>query len=238
MLELDHKEGWALKNCGAEDSPLDSKEVKPVNPQGNQPWIFIAKTDAEAEAESPILLSTWCEELTHWKRPWCWERLKAGVEGDDRGQDSWMASPTQWTWDWASLGRWWRTGKPGVLQSMGSQRVGHDWATEQQQQPLFPVSVSSLLLFTALVGFSSVIFSSLLSLHFCLLSCLPVWFCLVGRSPHSQPGAVPTAATSFLSTLVFFDTKAEPFKGRLSPGSWVSFGIFQESVLPPPIDSW
>ena len=64
------------------------------------------------------------------ERPWCWERLKAGGEGDDRGWDGWMASPTRWTWVWASSGRWWRTGKPGVLQSMGSQRVGHDWVTE------------------------------------------------------------------------------------------------------------
>ena len=65
---------------------------------------------------------------THWKRPWCWERLKSG-EGNDRRWNGWMASPTQWT----SSGRWWRTGKPGVLQSMGSQTVGHDWAIEQQQ---------------------------------------------------------------------------------------------------------
>ena len=66
-------------------------------------------------------LATWGEELTHWKRPWCWERLKAGGEGDNRGWDGWMASPTQWIWVWASSGSWWRTGKSGVLQSMGSQ---------------------------------------------------------------------------------------------------------------------
>ena len=75
-------------------------------------------------------LATWCEELTHWKRPWCWERLKAGGEGDDRGWDIWMASPTRWTQVWANSRRWWRTGKPGVLQSTGSQRVEHNWATE------------------------------------------------------------------------------------------------------------
>ena len=75
-------------------------------------------------------LATSCKELTHWKRPWCWERLKAGGEGDDRGWDGWMASPTQWTWVWASSGSWWWTGKPGVLQSMESQRVGHNWVTE------------------------------------------------------------------------------------------------------------
>ena len=74
-------------------------------------------------------LATWCEELTHWKRPWCWERLKAGGEGDDRGWDGWMASPTWWTWVWASFGSWWWTGKPGVLQSMGLQRVRHDSQT-------------------------------------------------------------------------------------------------------------
>ena len=75
-------------------------------------------------------LATWCKELTHWKRPWCWERLKAGGEGDDRGQDDWMASPTQWTWVWVDCGNWWWTGSPGVLWFMGSQRVGQDWVTE------------------------------------------------------------------------------------------------------------
>ena len=75
-------------------------------------------------------LATWCEELTHWKRPWCWERLKAGGEGDSRGWDGWMASPTWWTWVWASSRSWRWTGRPGVLQSTGSQRVRHDWATK------------------------------------------------------------------------------------------------------------
>ena len=75
-------------------------------------------------------LVTGCEELTHWKRTCCWERLKAGGDGDNRGWDSWMASPTQWTWVWASTGSSWWTRKPGVLQSMGWLRVGHDWETE------------------------------------------------------------------------------------------------------------
>ena len=75
-------------------------------------------------------LATCYKELTHLKRPWCWERLRAGVEGDDRGWDGWMASPTQWTWVWVNSGNWWWTGRPGMLQSMGSQRVRHDWATE------------------------------------------------------------------------------------------------------------
>ena len=70
------------------------------------------------------------QALTHLKRPWCWERLKAGREGDDRGWDDWMASPTQWTWVWVNSGSWWWTGRPGRLQSLGSQRVGHNWVTK------------------------------------------------------------------------------------------------------------
>ena len=71
-----------------------------------------------------------CEELTHWKRLWYWEGLGAGGEGDDRGWDGWMASLTRWTWVSVNSGSWWWTGRPGVLQCMGSQRVGHDWATD------------------------------------------------------------------------------------------------------------
>ena len=73
---------------------------------------------------------TSCEELTHWKRPWCWEGLGAGGKGGDRGWDGWMASLTRWTWVWVNSGSWWWTRRPGVLWFMGSQRVRHDWATE------------------------------------------------------------------------------------------------------------
>ena len=76
-----------------------------------------------------IVLATWCKELTHLKRPWLWERFKAGGEGD-RGWDGWMTSLTQWIWVRANSRKQWRIGKSGKLQSMGSQRVGHDWATE------------------------------------------------------------------------------------------------------------
>ena len=79
-------------------------------------------------------LSTWCEELIHWTRSWCWARLRAGGEKGDRGWDGWMASPTQWTWVWASSRRLWRTGKPSVLQSMWWQRVRNDIATERWPQ--------------------------------------------------------------------------------------------------------
>ena len=133
VWELNYKESWVLKNwCfwtvvleKTLESPLDCKKIQPVHPKGNQSWIFIGRTDAEAE--TPIL---WCEELTHWKRPWCWERLKGGGEGHDREWGDWMASPTRWTWVWANFGSWWWTGKPRVLQAMRSQRVRHDWATE------------------------------------------------------------------------------------------------------------
>ena len=104
-------------------------------------------------------LATWCEELTHLKRPLCWERLKVGGERDDRGWDDSMASPTQWTWIWVSSRSWWWTGKPGVLQSTGLQRVGHDWVTELNWSPLslknlsickieFHLIFSSLFVFT------------------------------------------------------------------------------------------
>ena len=88
-------------------------------------------------------LATSCEELTHWKRLWCWEGLGAGGEGVDSGWDGWMASLTRWTWVWVDSGSWWWTGRPGMLQFMGSQRVGHDWATElncalENSQSLMP----------------------------------------------------------------------------------------------------
>ena len=109
------------------ESPLDWKEIQSVYPKGNQSWIFIARTDVEADA---ITLATWWKALTHLKRPWCWERLNARGEVGNSVWDGWMASPTQWIWVRLNSGSWWWTGRPGVLQSMGSQRVGHDWATE------------------------------------------------------------------------------------------------------------
>ena len=94
------------------ESPLDCKEIQPVHPKDSN------------------TLATCCKELTHWERPWCWERLRAEGEGDDRGWDGWMASSTQWTWVWVDSGSWWWTGRPGVLRFMGSQRVRYDWETE------------------------------------------------------------------------------------------------------------
>ena len=90
-------------------------------------------------------LATWCKELTHLKRLWCWKRLKAGGEGDDKGWDGWMASPTQWTWVWVDSGSWWWTGTPGVLQSMGLQSDTTDWTdTDTDRGYLCNASLSYL----------------------------------------------------------------------------------------------
>ena len=132
MWELDYKESWALKNwCfwtvvlqKTLESPLDCKEIQPVHPKGDQSCIFIGRTDAEAE--TAIL---WPPVVKNWllKIPWCWGRLKARGEGEDRGWDGWMALPTQWTWVWVNSRSWWWTGWLDVLRFVGSQRVGHDW---------------------------------------------------------------------------------------------------------------
>ena len=83
------------------ESPLNSREIKPVNSKTNQPWIFVQDRWKDW-CWSSNSLATWCEELTHWKRPWCWERLRSGGEGGYRGWDGWMASLTQWAWVWAN----------------------------------------------------------------------------------------------------------------------------------------
>ena len=131
MWVVDYKESWTAKNwCfwtvvleKTLESPLDCKEIQPVNSKGNQSWIFIGRTDVEAE--TPILRP--CDAKSHLKRSWCWKRLKVGGEGNDRGWDGWMASLTGWTWVRVSCGSWWWTGKPGVLQFMGLQSIGCDW---------------------------------------------------------------------------------------------------------------
>ena len=125
------------------------KEIKPVNPEGNQPWIFIGRTVAEAEAPNFSHLMWRPNSL---EKTLMLGKMKAG-KGDDRGWDGWMASLTQWLWIWASSGRWWRTEKPGMLQSMGSQTVRHYLSNEQQNKVKWSVktevsdTLSSLLFF-------------------------------------------------------------------------------------------
>ena len=130
MWELDCEESWVPKNWyfwtvvleKTLESPLDCKEIQPVHSEGDQPWLFFGRTD---ESLNSSTLATSCKELTHWKRLWFWEALGAGGEGDDRGWDGWMASPTRWTWVWVNSRSWWWTGRPGVLWFMGLRRVGH-----------------------------------------------------------------------------------------------------------------
>ena len=135
MWELDYKENWAQKNwCfwtvvleKTLESPLDCTEIQPVHPK-DQSWV---QWKDWCWGWNSNTLATWCEELTHAKRPWCWERLRTRGEGDDRGWDGWMVSPTQWIWVWVNSGSCWWTGRPGMLRFMGLQRVRHDWATER-----------------------------------------------------------------------------------------------------------
>ena len=145
-----------LLNCGVEktlEGPLDCKEIQPVHLKGSQSWVFIGGTDIEAETS--ILWPPWCEELTHLKIPWCWERFRLGEEGDDRGWDGWMASLTRWTQVWVDSGSWWWTGRPGVLQSMGSQRFGHNWVTELNCTELNHLYCSAHTTFLACIMLSS-----------------------------------------------------------------------------------
>ena len=145
MWELDCEESWALKNwcfwtVGLEktpESPLDCKEIHPVHSKGDQSWVFFERNDAKAEV--PVLWPPHAKSwLIHWKRLWCWERLGAGGEGGDREWDGGMALLILCTWVWVDSRSWWWTGRPGVLQFIGLQRVGHDWATELNWTELYP----------------------------------------------------------------------------------------------------
>ena len=132
---------WTIKK--AEHWRIDAFELRCWRRLLRVPWIARRSNQSILKEISPEYswkdwcwswnsntLATWYKELTHLKRPWCWVRLKAGGEGDDRGWDGWMASPTRWKWVWASSRSWWWTGSPGVLQSEMWKRVGYDWVTE------------------------------------------------------------------------------------------------------------
>ena len=155
MWELYCEESWALKNWffwtvvleKTPESPLDCKEIQPVHPKGDQSWVFIGKTDAEAE--TPIL---WPHHVKCWLigkdpdagRDWGWQRRDGdnrGGEGDNRGWDGWMALLTWCTWVWVNSGSWWWTWRPGMLRFMGLQRVGHDWATRTNQLSIVELGI-------------------------------------------------------------------------------------------------
>ena len=163
-----------ILNCGVEktfESPLDCKEIQPAHPKGNQSWIFIGRIDAEAET-----LILWPPDVKNWL---IWKdrmlgKMKAGGEGDDRGWDGWLVSLTQWTRIWVNSRSWWWTGRLGVLQSMGSQRVGHDWVTELNLPLKDHILLSNLISFpwnTRFVLYISYMFPhSSLSLVICIVN--------------------------------------------------------------------
>jgi len=141
MWELDCEESWAPKNwCfwtvvleKTLQSPLDCKVIQPVHSKGDQSWVFFGRTDTKAE--TPIL---WPPHVKSWLigkdsdagRDWGQEEKRMTEDGCHPLESGWMASPTRWTWVWVNSESWWWTGRPGVLQFTGSQRVGHDWVTE------------------------------------------------------------------------------------------------------------
>ena len=145
MWELDSKESWALKNWlfwtvvleKTLESPLDCKEIQPVHPKGDQSWIFIRRTDAEAE--TPIL-GHLMQGTDSFEKTLILGKIEGGRRRVDRGWDGWMASPIQWVCVWVNSGSWWWTRRPGVLQSMGLQRVGHVWGTELNWRHLIKLS--------------------------------------------------------------------------------------------------
>ena len=120
---------------------------KPLGQQGDQTSQLWGRSTLSIHWKdgcwswSSSILVIWCEQTTHWKSPWCWERLRAEGEKGIRGWDGWTASVTKWRWTWTNFGRWWGTGRRFVLQSKGSQRVGHDWATEHYHRHQYKMNV-------------------------------------------------------------------------------------------------
>ena len=149
MWKLDYKESWARKNwffwywrrllrvpwTARRSNQSILKEIQPVHPKGDQSWVFIGRTDVEAEV--PVLWPRDAKSWLIWKDPDAEKDWRQEEKGTNRGWDGWMASPTQWTWVWVDSGSWWWTGRPGALQSMGLQRVRYDWATELNWTELY-----------------------------------------------------------------------------------------------------
>ena len=203
-----------LLNCGVGEDSWESLGLQRAHT--SQPWrksVLNIHWKDWCWSWNSNTLATWCEELTHLKRPWCWERLKAGGEGGDRGWDGWMASPTQWAWVWVNSGSWWWTGKPGKLQSMGWQRVGQDWATELNWRPVMLVNY-----FLLLRKYKHVVLVYLLN---CVqLFCDPLDYSLTLSSVHgNSQGRIPEwVATSFS-------------RGSSQPRDWTCISCIGRQIL-------
>ena len=165
------------------ESPLDSK-IKSVHPKGNEPEYSLEGLMMRLKLQYFGHLMWRADSL---EKTVMLGKIKAG-EGDDRGWDGWIASPTQWTWVWASSRRWWRTEKPGGLQSMGKQRVRHDWATEQQQDPGDDLAGSN---HTRRPWISSLLDPALSSLRLKTLMQRPSWECTLVIHHSSPPTSHP-----------------------------------------------
>ena len=134
MWDLDYKEGWVQKNwCfwtvvleKTLESPLDCKEIQPVHPKGDKSWVFIGRSDVELKLQ---YFGHLMQRADSFEKTLMLGKIEGGRRGD-RGWDGWMASLTRWTWVWVGSGSWWWTGRPGALQLVESQRIGHDWVTE------------------------------------------------------------------------------------------------------------
>ena len=139
-----------LLNCGVGEDSWESLGLQgdPSSPSWRRSVLGVHWKDWCWSWNSNTL-ATWCGQLTHLKRPWCWEGLRVGGEGDDRGWDGWMASPTRWTWIWVNSGSWCWTGRPGVLWFMGSQLS--DW-TELNRTEGEKMNLSSLAVFLPCLG--------------------------------------------------------------------------------------
>ena len=140
-----------LLNCGVGEDSWESLGLQgdPTSPSWGRSVLGVHWKDW-CWSWNYSTLATSCKELTSWKKPWCWESLKVGGEGDDRGWDGWVASLTWWTWVWVGSGSWY---KPGMLQSMGSQRIRHDWVTELNKWLRCSISISDLK-YSLLIVFS------------------------------------------------------------------------------------
>ena len=192
MWELDFEENWVPKNwCfwtvvleKTLESLLECKEIQPVHSEGDQPWVFFGRSDAKAETQ--VL---WPSHVKSWLigkdsdagRDWGQEE-----KGTTRGWDGWMASRTWWMWVWVNSGRWWWTGRPGVLRFMGSQRVGHDSVTELNWTEFLSYS------FHLLFRLSS--YSSILSIFFVRALNILTKIVLNSQSYNSHIPAIPESS--------------------------------------------
>ena len=243
MWELDYKESWAPKNRCFSTVVLE-KTLRRSNQSILRRSVLNIHWKDWCWGWSSNTLATWCKELTHWERPWCWERLKVGGEGDNRGWDGWMASPTQWTWVRVSSRSWWWTGKPGVLQSVGVTRSDMtEWLNWTEEFPW--AQSNSLVKFQVYIHLWGVEdLGSFLVSYFSMWNCYmtPLWSSLEGAlfweesenvtssfwgslghpCPQSFPISPPPSSNisaSFLPTSPQANFILEP-SSLVSPGSY------------------